>query len=148
MACTLCKHTAYKHNDLLHKWCKKLGFCYEQHIWANANVLTIWCRYWWLTPACNFIENKTPTKVFSCKFCNLFFQAVTLSKMRLQNRSFLVSFKEKIQPATLLKTRLQYKCFPVKVAKFLGTLVLQNICEGLFPRMWSLLDSFVRFIVH
>ena len=34
-------------------------------------------------------------------------------------------------PATLLKKRLQHRCFPVKVAKFLRIPILKNICERL-----------------
>ena len=33
--------------------------------------------------------------------------------------------------ATLLKKRLQHKCFTVKFAKFLRALILKNICERL-----------------
>ena len=37
-----------------------------------------------------------------------------------------------LRPATLLKTRLQYRCFSVKLSTFLRTeLFLQNTCGGL-----------------
>ena len=35
------------------------------------------------------------------------------------------------QPVTLLKQRLWYMCFPVNLAKFLRTPILQNICKSL-----------------
>ena len=31
-------------------------------------------------------------------------------------------------PATILKRRFQHRCFPVKIANFLRTLILKNIC--------------------
>ena len=37
-----------------------------------------------------------------------------------------------LRPATLLKKRLQHRCFPVNIGKFLGTPILKNICERLF----------------
>ena len=40
----------------------------------------------------NFIENETPTRVFSCEF-RTFFQAVILLKMKLQHKCFIVNFK-------------------------------------------------------
>ena len=36
-----------------------------------------------------------------------------------------------LRPATLLKKRLQHRCFPMKFAKILRTPVLKNICERL-----------------
>ena len=35
------------------------------------------------------------------------------------------------RPATILKKRLEHKCFPVNIAKFLRTPILKNICERL-----------------
>ena len=35
------------------------------------------------------------------------------------------------RPATFLKNRLQLRCFPVNIAKFLGTSILKNICKWL-----------------
>ena len=40
-----------------------------------------------------------------------------------------------LSPATLLKKRLSYRCFPVSFAKFLGTPILKNICK------WLLLEQ-------
>ena len=41
------------------------------------------------------------------------------------------SIKKRIQS---IKKRLQYRCFPVKFAKFLRTLILKNICERLLQK--------------
>ena len=41
-------------------------------------------------------------------------------------------FMSKPKPVTLLKKRLQYRRFPVNIAKFLKPPILKNICERLF----------------
>ena len=74
--------------------------------------------------ACNFIKNETPAKVLSRAFWNSF------------------------QPATLLRTRLWHRCFPMNFTKFLRTPILQNICEGLLLMILTLANSFERFIVN
>ena len=38
-----------------------------------------------------------------------------------------------LRPATLLKKRLWYRCFPVNFAKFLRTPILQNTSGRLLP---------------
>ena len=74
-----------------------------------------------IIPACKFIKDKTPsTDIFS---------------LALRNS----------QPETLLRTRHWQNCLPVKFAKFLRTLALWNICEGL---LLMILDSLVKFNVH
>ena len=40
--------------------------------------------------ACNFIKNEAPSQVLSCEFCE-FLQPLTLLKIRLQPRCFLVN---------------------------------------------------------
>ena len=47
------------------------------------------------------------------------------------------------RPATLLKMRLQHRCFPVKIAKFLEMHVLKNTCEGLLlsKMEWTLVNQ-------
>ena len=35
------------------------------------------------------------------------------------------------QPCKFIKKRLQHKCFPVNIAKFVRTPILKNICERL-----------------
>ena len=42
------------------------------------------------------------------------------------------------RPATILKKRLEHKCFPVNIAKFLRTPILKNICERLLLQLAAL----------
>ena len=74
--------------------------------------------------ALNFAKNETPAKVFSCEFSEIFLLA------------------------TAFRTRLWHRCSSVNLAKCLRALNLQNIWKRLLLMIWSLLDSFVRFIVH
>ena len=39
-----------------------------------------------------------------------------------------------LQYRNFIKKRLQHRCFPINIAKFLRRLVLKNICERLFKR--------------
>ena len=39
-----------------------------------------------------------------------------------------------LQYWNFIKKRLQHRCFPVNIAKFLRTSILRNICERLFER--------------
>ena len=50
----------------------------------------------------------------------------------------LESFLTKLQafrPAILLKKRLQHRCFPVNISKFLRTPIFKNIWKGLLLRI-------------
>ena len=68
---------------------------------------------------------KEPPQVFYKKNC--------LSKFRNIHRKtpLLESFLIKLQALGLLKKRLQDRCFPVNIAKFLRAPILKNICEQL-----------------
>ena len=48
-------------------------------------------------------------------------------------------FLMKLKACNFIKKRLQQKCFPVNIAKFLRTPILKNICE------WLLLNYFSPF---
>ena len=74
-------------------------------------------------PSFNFIENKT---VFSCKLWQIV-QPVTLLKVILHNKHFLVDFEIFFSPVTLLKARLHQKCFLANSEKFLKILYLYTI---------------------
>ena len=54
--------------------------------------------------------------------------------------SFFFNKAAGLRPTTLLKKRLQHRYFPMKVAKFLRTPILKNICQ------WLLLD-YVWFLL-
>ena len=73
-----------------------------------------------VSPVCNFIKNETLTQVFSCEFCELF-QPETLLKTRLQHRCFPVSF-EKLLSTTLEKRETRVKRFLAKFETFLQPL--------------------------
>ena len=47
--------------------------------------------------------------------------------------SFLIK-NPGLQLCNFIKTRLQHRCFPVNIAKFLKTPILKNICERLSER--------------
>ena len=49
---------------------------------------------------------------------------------------FLIK-SQTLRPATLLKKRLQDRCFPLNIAKVLRTPVLKKICERLLLQLVS-----------
>ena len=51
----------------------------------------------------------------------------------LGNHQKTYDFKGNRRSKTLFK-RLQHRCFPVNIAKFLRTPILKNICERLLPK--------------
>ena len=52
-----------------------------------------------------------------------------------------------LQACSFIKKRLQQRCFPVKLAKFLRTTILKNICER--PLLFLFSSKIVReFVVH
>ena len=58
-----------------------------------------------------------------------------------ENDCVRVSFLKAYRPATLLKKRLQRRCFPVNTAKFVRIPILKNICVRLLVRLFFLLIS-------
>ena len=58
--------------------------------------------------------------------------------------SFLIKLRA-FRSKTLLKNRLQHKCFPVNIVKKLRIPILQSICERLllFISMFSSIEAFV-----
>ena len=59
-----------------------------------------------------------------------------ISQSLQENTCARISFLIKLKPATLLKTRLWYRCFPVNFVKLSRTLFLQNTSGRLllFPQ--------------
>ena len=49
-------------------------------------------------------------------------------------RSAFINENASFQSCNFIKKRVQHRCFPVTIAKFLRTSVLKNICERLFKR--------------
>ena len=60
----------------------------------------------------------------------------SFSKFTGQDPCWSLFFKKVagLTPVTLLKTRIQYVCYPVNFAKFFKHLFLQNFCGGCFYR--------------
>ena len=100
--------------------------------------------------SCTFIEKETSIQVFPCELCevfrNTFFYKTILvvassfrqtrsshqrCSMKIGALRNFAKFTGKhlcqsLRPATLLKKRLWYRCFPVNFAKFSRTPFLQN----------------------
>ena len=51
-------------------------------------------------------------------------------------------FTGKLQACNFIKNRLQNRCFPVNIAKFLRTAISKNICS-MSSCFW--IDSFIKF---
>ena len=82
------------------KCCRRLRFYYKRlNTKINVDIVL---------PDRNFVKDRTPAKIFCCRFC------------------------EFLQPVILLKTKLRHRCFPVNFAKFLKLHILQNTCKGLW----------------
>ena len=68
----------------------------------------------------------------TCSTKKLFFKILQYSKKTpvLESRLFLINTDFRAA-ATLIKKRLQHRCFPANIAKFLRTTILKNICKRL-----------------
>ena len=49
----------------------------------------------------------------------------------------ILQYSQESCRAATLKNRLQHRCFPLNVTKFLRTLILKNICEWLLLIFWN-----------
>ena len=54
---------------------------------------------------------------------------------------FFLNKNADLQSRNFIKKRLQHGCFPVNIAKSLGTPVWKNICERLFERFPTLANN-------
>ena len=66
-------------------------------------------------------------------------QRCLVEKSVLKNFTIFESFFNKVPSlhvCNFLKKRLQHKCFPVTIAKFLGAPILKNIWEQLLLALW------------
>ena len=68
-----------------------------------------------------------------CSIKKLFLKILQYSK---SCKILQIFFNENVglQSCNFFKKRLQHRCFPVNIAKFLRTPVLKNICQRLFER--------------
>ena len=51
---------------------------------------------------------------------------------------FLIKFQACLKACNVIKKRLQHKCFPVNIPKFLRTPILKNICRHLLRSIWNI----------
>ena len=65
---------------------------------------------------------------------------VSLFLIKLQASSFRV--------CNFIKKRIQHKYFPAKLAKFLRTPILKNICERLLSSTRLIYVSFIHILLH
>ena len=95
------------------------------------------------------IWRETLAKGFSCEFCKIFTNIYIIERFRtttsdqvtftanlLQKQPREVFYKESCTiknfiTCNFIKKRLQHKCFPVNIARFLRKPNLKNICERL-----------------
>ena len=65
-----------------------------------------------------------------------------------KNVNLFLVFKKLFLACNFIKKRLQHRCFPVKFAKFLRALILQNICKWLLLYLHcSYLLSFIYSVL-
>ena len=67
-------------------------------------------------------------------------QEICYQILHIQTGKYIMSVKGQRFPLTacnFIKKRLQHRCFPVNVAKFLRTSILKNICERLLLKFIS-----------
>ena len=62
----------------------------------------------------------------------LFWKKVFLKILQISQENICVGV------CNFIKKRLQHRCFAVKLTKFLGTPILQNICERLLPSLTNI----------
>ena len=79
----------------------------------------------------------------------MFYKKAVLKNLAIfigKHLSWSLSFNENagLQSFGFIKKRLQYRCFVVNIAKFLRTLVLENICKRLFERFPTLINNITR----
>ena len=89
-------------------------------------------RYWQnsqITTAVHYFQKQPPEafckEVVHKNFANFIGKHLFWSLFLIKLQAF--------RPATLLKKKLQHKCFPMKCEKFLRTPILKNTCERLLP---------------
>ena len=75
-----------------------------------------------------------------CSIKKLFLKILQYSK---SCKILQIFFNENVglQSCNFFKKRLQHRCFPVNIAKFLRTPVLKNICQRLFERFRTQINN-------
>ena len=115
---------------------------YNSHIkfLICTNQKVFWTGIVSVQISCNtksYLQNLPP---------ELFYEKAVLkpSQNLQENTCVGVSFLAKVQawrPAALLKKRLQHRCFPKNIVKFLRPPILKNICEPLLLYLKHLING-------
>ena len=106
--------------------CKKLiSKLLNLQCWSRFLGLLLWYSEYFANalPSCC---QKEPPEVFYKKSCSKKFRSIHRKTPVLE-----VLFSCRPRLGTLLKKRLQHRCFPVNFARFLGTPILKNVSERL-----------------
>ena len=109
-------------------------------------TLVRYFEYFWLRFMINIFSEFIHIEAVARR-CSLKNVVLKISQNSLENTCVAISFLIKVQarPATLLKKRLQNRCFPVNFVKYLRTLLLQNTSGGCFSSKKVLsVSSYVR----
>ena len=66
------------------------------------------------------VQNQPP-EVFHTKYCNI--------QRKIPELESLFNKAAGLETCNFIKKGLQLRCFPLNIAKFLRTFILENICE-------------------
>ena len=99
--------------------------------WAEAFVQTWEAAVWVCSVKKDVLKNFA--KFTGKQVCWSLFLINLQTLYSLGNHQKTYDFKGNRRSKTLVK-RLQHRCFPVNIAKFLRTPILKNICERLLPK--------------
>ena len=93
--------------------------------------------------AVNYCYKTLQLRRYSRSWLRLCYKKKVFLKFRNFHRKTLVleSLFNKaagLKACNFIKKRLQHRCFPVNIAKFLRTFILKNICERLLLKLYNL----------
>ena len=77
----------------------------------------------------------------------LYFQPATLLKMRFQHKCFL-RILQIFLVCNFIKNKTPTQMFSCGFCEIFKNIYFENICKSLLLMIYSLLDSFVKFVVH
>ena len=107
-------------------------------LWTSNKFSTLILHfYWWIFTLILWCFQKQPPEIF-CKGKGVLRHFAKFTGKHLCQSLFFNKVAG-LRPATLLKKRLWYRCFPVNFAKFLGTPFLQSTSGRLLLCFHSLL---------
>ena len=101
---------------------------------TGKNIINSYAKYGLISYLCPSMVTNFSFRLAEAVAVELFCKKVVPKNFAIsQENTVLESLFNKVagpslRPVTLLK-RLQHRCFPLKFAKFLRTLILKSICE-------------------